>query len=152
MILPGFPMPLSMGGAAKSPPFSLSGSWEAGFEGWTLSGGVMRDTIAARTGMYGIVFYGNGYIQYVLPASQVSGLTISVSLWNLDYFEDATRSLQYRIGSGSFVNIVPNAAIPSSWTFVSGSFFSPGQEDVTIRLTATGALEYLVDDWEISGT
>lgn len=144
-------MPLSMG-AAKSPPFSLSGSWEADLEGWTVSPvNVVRDSYAARTGTYGIAFYDDGYIQYVLPASQVSGLTINVSLWNLNY-SSGVRSLQYRIGSWSFVDIVPNAAVPSNWTFVSGSFFSPGQEDVTIRLTATGVDEYVVDDWEISGT
>lgn len=146
-------------------PFNLSGSWETGNEGWTLSTGMIRTAIPARTGSYGLFCNGEAsvtYAEYVLSDEIAGGKTITASVWSSVYDSgtsiSATTYLKYKIGSGSFVTLDSRSSNSLTYGQLSGSFNNPGNDPVTIRIEAELGMSggFLVaqpffDDWAISG-
>lgn len=160
MILPGFPVLLPAAGGKA--PFSFSGSWETGDEGWTRGSGMLRaigDELSARTGesYFRNNSATNPHADYVISAAIAGGMAITASVYAGARGPDGgnvTRSLQYKIGAGSFITLDDVTDNLSSYTLLTGSFNNPGEDDITIRVLSgypgDGQLAKF-DDWEISG-
>lgn len=149
------PTNMMSGAVIPAAPFSLSGGWETGMEGWSSSQGVERinDPGTARTGSYrwGAVSAEPIYLDLTLPAATARGLRITASVYqrSTDAVFPSTRSLQYRIGAGSFVTLASASSTSISYTLLSGSFLNNANASVTIRLAAANRGYF--DDWAISG-
>jgi hypothetical protein len=148
MILPGFPVALASAGVA---PFSLSGSWETGLDGWTLETGALRLASIPRTGSWAIRnddTPGAGATHLIADGG---GLTITASVWTRAASAiSRTRVLQYRIGSGSYTTLATVTNSSTSYVELSGSFASTKGSSVTIRF-ADDSGDCAFDDWSISG-
>lgn len=157
-MIPGFsavPMMMRGGVVVPAEPFSLSGSWETGAEGWvdaTYGGNVEPVTGLARTGDYRLGGSAGApwYFDYTLPSEVVRGLRITASIYHRsDGASVGTRSLSYRIGSGSFITLATVTNNTQTYALHTGNFINNSNDPVTIRL---GLLNRGVfDDWAISG-
>lgn len=152
MILPGFPVMIAGGPA----PFSLSGSWETGMEGWSVTGGNAdrdRDSDSARSGDWFLYTSSGGTstVDYVIDDPAGLFITASVYTRTLNGSSE-TRALRYRIGSGSFITLQSVTNNSMSYSQLSGGFASTPGQPVTIRLEDGGGADQTNwDDWAISG-
>lgn len=156
-MLLGMPQPLM--GKNKAPAFSLSGAWSdldgGSLDGWVVSSGnapFVRDNYP-RSAPSGLYFANGGAatVDYTLLGSATVGLTITASVWARHGFGGSatTRSIQYRLGAGSFVTLQTVSNTSATYAQLSGSFGNAAGEDVTIRI---GGMQYAAfDDWAISG-
>jgi len=149
------PTNMMSGAVIPAAPFSLNGSWETGMEGWSSPQEVPRgnDPGTARTGSYrwGAVGAEPFYLDLALPAATARGLRITASVYqrSTDAVISSTRSLQYRIGAGSFVTLASVTNNLTSYALLSGNFLNNANASVTIRLAAANRGYF--DDWAISG-
>lgn len=143
----GMPMPIL--GKPRKPPFSLSGTFASDLEGWAGSN-VSRNTGGTRTSP-GSLYINNasgGYAEYTVLAAICGGLTITASIWVNDNKEGSTRSLLYKIASGSWVTISTSGISSAVYENFSGSF-NVGEDNITIRIESNVRTYW--DDWVISG-
>lgn len=158
-MIPGFsalPMMMRGGVVAPAEPFSLSGSWETGAEGWvdaTYGGNVAPslNPAGARTGSYRLGGSSGSpwYFDYTLPPEVARGLRITASIYHRSDGVSSTRSLSYRIGSGSFITLATVTNNTQTYALHTGNFINNSTDSVTIRLGLFNR-GYL-DDWAISG-
>lgn len=163
MILPGFPVMLG-GGNKAAPPFSVSGGWETGMEGWVPANGTWAREDSASIVHAGSWALFNGSvgttsIDYVLPADMVKGLVITASVWHRTFVISGSpslvsRSLNRDIGAG-FSALGSAADSSTTYAQFSGSF-AAGDSDVILRLTASRTHHpniscVFFDTWAISG-
>lgn len=156
MIIPGTIRPMMMQ-SGKADPFSYSGSWETGDEGWSRSFQVDYRSNNARTGTY---CFGSNDVgataDYVLAAGVCKGLNLSVAV----YHKSATGSsytvaIQVKIGAGSFSTIASVTSTATSYgSALQGELSISSDEAVTVRLLwqSLSSNTIFLDDWSISGS
>lgn len=130
-------------------PFSASGSFENSADGWTFSD-ISYVAQFPRTGSYSARAGAGGYAEITYTAGAAFGLDFAVSIYHRANGSSVTRSLKYKIGSGSFVTLQTVTNSSSSYAQFSGSFSNPGDDSVTLRFEASGPVWF--DDWSVNAT
>lgn len=140
----GLPLPII--GISRLPPFSYSGTFSSDLDGW--AGTMTRSGTNVRTSPGSMGSASAAYAEYTIPKETCGGLTISASIWHRTT-ANTTRTLSYKIGSGSFVTLATVSDKSGTYAQLSGGFDNPGDDDIIIRAECTGSSNF--DDWEISG-
>ena len=152
-MIPVLPKMLAMG-KSGAPPFSLSGSWETGDEGWTLSAGRWQPGgnfgINARTGVWVATMFNTDTADYTLPGELITGLTVTASIW---VTSSQTYEMLRAIDGGSF-EVVATSSGSTGWRQMSGVVAEgiSGATSLTIRIRGTrSGFSGAADDWSIVG-
>ena len=152
------PPTMGTGDLVKGAPFSASGGWEAGLEGWvsdaSLGGIAQRIDDFARTGDWCIAanalpWNGNNTLAtaatYIIPAANCAGLRVKASVWrrNLIYNNDAGSSntdtsggLQVRINGDLFKSESTASTGGTTWHKVEIEYLHMQNLDLAIRLNS----------------
>ena len=130
-------------------PFSLSGGFESGNDGW--SGPVSRSTEVPRTGTYSLSFT-DGNIVKTITLSDAVGLTVTVQFYARRGFAGSgDMEIKYRYGAGADVTISGPTALTSSYVLFTGSFLVTQDGPLTITGANTVGITGWMDDWSIVG-
>lgn len=147
--------PMQMnGGLALPPPFSLSGSWEPGLEGWTTVSTTARSGTNPRTGSYSIECKtAVSAVYYTFAAADIFGLEITVSYYGrtLTGFSSGAK-MQYQFAGESAVTFdTQNFGV--AYTKITNSFVANMNKDLTVFIAPGGSAfsAIYIDDWSITG-
>lgn len=138
----------------------LEGSWETGWEGWTvMDGNPARVNNNARTGAYSVRLQGRFFppldeIGYTIP-SENAAKNIKLSLWakNPGYWGDFVNNLAVylRLGGGSYTAL-PDQTISADYVLHEYLIENPNLQGVDLVIRGRDPESYYhLDDWKIEG-
>jgi len=133
----------------KPSPFSLSGGFETGDDGWT---GGTRSTTSPRSGTWSYINSGVGSIEKIVSNDNMVELTVTFSIWMRRNFVASDGAIYYRYSGGSDILLDgPTALSSSGYTLFSGSFLVTDPGPITFSSTNSAIGGIFNDDWSITG-